>query len=137
MHYRAILYHKQSTSARLRFLHFAYHSVCAFAPLPSLAQVHPGRGERLVMHPAQVLWQLQRDYGFAKGDLRIEEGYRFRVEVPCEQIEIFLVAIQTLDPPFDQAEAIGARFIDLTQARSLPAVELELLRAAYEWVMEG
>ena len=30
------------------------------------------------------------------------------------------------------AEAIGARFIALTDARGLPAIELELLRKAYE-----
>ena len=35
MDYRVILYHKQSTSARTRFLLFASGSVCAFEPIPS------------------------------------------------------------------------------------------------------
>jgi hypothetical protein len=38
----------------------------------------------------------------------------------------------SIDPPFAAAEAIGGRFIAITEARGLPPVELDLLRKAYE-----
>ena len=41
---RLILYHKQSTSARTRFLRLSYGGICAFEPLPEpLELVPPGR----------------------------------------------------------------------------------------------
>ena len=137
MSYRAIVFHKQATSARLRFLRFAEHSVCAFGALPPLAEVHAGRARNPVVHPAQVVRRLEQEFGFDAGSLRADEGYRFAVEVPDDTIQVALVAIDSIDPPFEQAERIGAKFIDLTQARGLPAVELELLRGAYEHVLGG
>lgn len=137
MEYRAILFHKQSTSARLRFLRFAHDSVCAFAPIPALAQAHANQSQNPVLHPAPVLKRLEDELGFESGTLRAEEGFRYSVEVPNEKIQVLLVAIGSMDPPFDQAEKIGAEFIDLTQARGLPGVELDLLRGAYELVLGG
>lgn len=137
MDYRAILFHKQATSARLRFLRYRYGSVCALDVIPPLAQVHAGRQENPVLHPASALRHLERELGFVRGSLRAEEGYRFLVEVPGGNIQILLVAIDTIDPPFDLARRIGAEFIDLTQARDLARVELELLRGAYELVLGG
>lgn len=137
MEYRAILFHKQSTSARLRFLRFAHDSVCAFAPIPALAQAHANQSQNPVLHPAPVLKRLEDELGFESGTLRAEEGFRYSVEVPNEKIQVLLVAIVSMDPPFDQAEKIGAEFIDLTQARGLPGVELDLLRGAYELVLGG
>lgn len=137
MDYRAILYHKQATSARLRFLMFAYSSVCAFEPIPTLAQVLAGSQENPVLHPAPVVKHLEQELGFGAGTLRAEEGYRFLVEVPERNIQILLIAIDSIDPPIDVAERIGGRFIDLTQARGLPPVELELLRGAYELLLGG
>lgn len=137
MDYRAILFHKQATSARLRFLMFAHGSVCAIAAIPALAQVHEGEALNPVVHPAPVLRELEREYGFPVDSLRVEEEYRNVVEVPHGKLQIMLVAIESVDPPFSLAESIGARFIELTQARGLPPVELELLRGAYELVLGG
>ena len=137
MDYRVILFHKQATSARLRFLRFGYGSVCAFESIPALAQVHAGRQENPTMHPAQVVQRLERGLGFAPGSLHAEEGYRYVVEVPHAAIQVLLVAIDSVDPPFAVAQGIDAEFIDLTQARDLPPVELELLRGAYELVLGG
>lgn len=137
MEYRAILFHKQSTSARLRFLRFAHDSVCAFEPIPALAQAHADITQNLVMHPAPVVKRLENEFGFEAGSLHAEEDYHYAVEVPNQQIQVLLVSIDSMDPPFEQAEKIGAEFIDLTQARGLPAVELDLLRGAYELVLGG
>ena len=137
MDYRAILFHKQPTSARLRFMRFAHDSVCAFTPIPRLSQAHAGQQPNPVMHPTQVVQRLEQELGFEAGTLHAEEGYRYSVEVPDDQIQILLVGIDSTDPPFEQAARIGAKFIDLTQARGLPDVELELLRGAYELVLGG
>lgn len=137
MDYRAILFHKQPTSARLRFMRFSHDSVCAFEPIPHLAQAHANQQPNPVMHPATVVQRLEREFGFEAGSLHAEQGYRYSVEVPDEQIQILLVGIDSTDPPFEQAEKIGAEFIDLTQARGLPPLELDLLRGAYELVLGG
>lgn len=137
MDYRAILYHKQATSARLRFLLFAHGSVCSPEPIPRLAQTHVRRQTDPALHPARVIRQVAENYGLDSESLQAEESYRFVVEVPNENIQVVLVAIDSIDPPFELAQRIGGRFIDLTQARGLPPVELELLRGAYELVLGG
>jgi hypothetical protein len=137
MNYRAILFHKQATSARLRFLQFSYGSVCALEKLSLPAQVNAGNAGKPTVHPAPVLRQIASGVGLAAEQLRVEPAYRIAVEVTGEHIQILLIAIDSIDPPFEQAEAIGARFIALTQARGLPRVELELLRRAYELVLGG
>lgn len=137
MDYTAILFHKQATSARLRFLRFGNNSVCAFEPIPVLAQAQLGQRHNPTVHPAPVVKRLERELGFESGSLRAEEGYRYSIEVPDGDIQVVLVAIDSVDPPFERAAEIGAEFIDLTQARGLPPVELELLRGAYELVLGG
>lgn len=137
MAFRAILFHKQPTSARLRFMRLAHGGVCAPGPIPDLGRSRIGRPRGPAIHPAQVLRWLERELGFDVGSLRAEEGYRCAVDGPDGQIPVLLVGIDSVDPPFELAERIGAGFIDLTQARGLPALELELLRGAYEVVLGG
>ena len=136
--YRAILFHKQATSARLRFLRFDRGSVCAFESLPALSRVHGSTQDGVALHPAAAVRRLEAELGFETDSLRACEGYHFEVEVPGERIPVFLVEITSTDPPFSVAGKIGAQFIELTQARGgLPSVELELLRGAYELVLGG
>jgi hypothetical protein len=136
MDYRVILYHKQATSARTRFLKLESETVCAFDPLPALSTVISTR-PCMVYHPAAVLDETEHRLGLPKDTLEIESEYRQTVEVPGENIEILLASIKTIDPPFDVVEKSNAVFIELTQARGLPAVELELLRSAYELILGG
>jgi hypothetical protein len=42
---------------------------------------------------------------------------------------------QAIDPPLETARAQGNSFIDLTQARGLPPIDLALLRRAYEAIL--
>jgi hypothetical protein len=137
MDFRVILYHKQATSARTRFLKFDSESVCAFSPLPMPAAVLDGDDSTTVNHPAAILQAVEKRLEFPAGSLKAEGEYRQTVDVPGEKIQIILGEITTMDPPFDEAEKAGAKFIDLTQARGLPSVELELLRSAYELVLGG
>lgn len=137
MNHRVILYHKQATSARTRFLKFDSGSVLAFGPAPALAQLIDGPADNAVLHPSAVLNHVEKKLAFEPGTLKAEGEYQHRLEVPGDTIQIILAAIDTMDPPFQTAEQAGAAFIDLTQARGLPAVELELLRHAYELVLGG
>jgi len=138
MDYRVILYHKQATSARTRFLKFANESVCAFEHIPMPAQLLEREpSSNTVNHPAAILQQVEKQLSLPAGCLKAEGEFRHSVEVPGKTIQIILACITTLDPPFEEAEKAQARFIDLTQARGLPGVELELLRHAYELVLGG
>jgi hypothetical protein len=137
MDYRVILYHKQATSARTRFLKYAHDSVCAFDAIPKLAVLLENDDSTMVNHPAAILRETEERLEFPEGSIKAEGEYRQMVEVPGEKIQIILGQITTMDPPFEEAESIGASFIDLTQARGLPQVELELLRHAYELVLGG
>ena len=48
---------------------------------------------------------------------------------------MLLARFTAIDPPFSAAEQLGGAFIDLTQARGLPPLELDLLRRAYEVIL--
>jgi hypothetical protein len=137
MDYRVILYHKQATSARTRFLKFDSGTVCAFDPLPMPAAVLDEDNSSTINHPAAILKDAERRLSLPAGSLKAQGEYHQMVEVPGETVQIILSEITTMDPPFVEAEQAGASFIDLTQARGLPSVELELLRSAYELVLGG
>lgn len=138
MDYRVILYHKQAASARTRFLKYAYDSVCAFDTIPMPAQLLEREPHsNMVNHPAAILQEVERKLSLPDGCLKAEGEYRHSVDVPGGSIQIILACITTMDPPFEAAEKAEARFIDLTQARGLPGVELELLRHAYELILGG
>jgi hypothetical protein len=106
---RLILFHKQKTSARTRFLRFA-DTVLAFGPVPA----------------AEVRMALPA------GSLEIVDDFRMDVDTADGTVPVLLAGFTSIDPPFAAAEAIGARFAPITEARGLPPVELELLRHAYE-----
>lgn len=137
INYRAILFHKQATSARLRFLKFNSGTVCALGEIPKLAQVDVVDSTAPALHPTAVIHEVAEQLGLEPDELQAEPGYHYELEVPGERIRIVALAIQTTDPPFDIATANDASFIDLTQAIGLPVVELELLRGIYELVLGG
>jgi len=135
---RLIMYHKQSTSARTRFLKLGHGGVCAFEPLPPMSQV-PKRDEfppdKVAQHPAVLISRAEQVLGLPRSGLEREPGYRVRVVVPGETIEVFLARFTDIDPPFELAELLGADFIDLTQARGMVPAERQLLRLAYELIL--
>jgi hypothetical protein len=134
---RVIFYHKQATSARTRFLKFATESVCGFEPIPMPATLLEQDVSTMVNHPTPILNDAEKRLQLPAGSLKAEGEYRLTVEVPGSKIQIILGEITTMDPPFEEVEKVGATFIDLTQARGLPGIELELLRSAYELVLGG
>lgn len=136
---RLVLYHKHGTSARTRFLCSAQESVCLPETLPRLSVLfeeteRPGQ-ESVIAHPAQLVTSLTDYYGLKSGDIELD-GFRLGwVETPAAKLSIYLAHFTAIDPPFANAEAQGARFIAITEARHLSSIELELLRRAYCFVL--
>lgn len=134
---KLILYHKQPTSARTRFLRLDHGGVCGPEPLPADAELSDAMAApcKVVSHPAPLLRAAESRMGLSAGSLEAESGFRCRVTSSEGASEVFLARFVTTDPPFDKAADRGGTFIDLTQARGLPAVELALLRRAYELIL--
>jgi hypothetical protein len=127
---RLILFHKQKSSARTRFLRFA-DTVLAFAPLPASATLNAESGS-VRLHPAAHLRAAEERLSLPAGSLESVSDFSADVATTDGIVPVLLAGFTSIDPPFAAAEAIGARFAPITEARGLPAVELELLRRAYE-----
>ncbi|MGD2020717.1 MAG: hypothetical protein PVJ47_06665 [Thiohalocapsa sp.] len=138
-----ILYHKQRSSARLRFLRHAHGGVCTPGPLPAdaVVQRHPcdaetsADGGRLQLHPGMLLRATEANLGLPRGCLEPDAGFRGHVCSADGCAAVRLASFTNLDPPMAAAASVGATFLDLTAARGLPAAELALLRLAYEHVL--
>ncbi len=132
-----ILYHKQSTSARTRFLRFGHGGVCGPEALPADASVDApsARDATLLTHPGMLLRATETTLALPRGSLESDAGFHCRVLAGAVSGDVYLAHFTSVDPPFDAADGAGAAFIDLTQARGLPPTELALLRLAYEHVL--
>jgi len=87
-------------------------------------------------HPALLVKNVADMLGLSAYDIVLESGFRAHVDTPEGAAPVYLGSLTAIDPPYDAAERSGARFIAITEARDLPPAELELLRRAYECVME-
>jgi hypothetical protein len=134
---RLMMYHKQATSARTLFLR-VNSSVCVPTPLPQLSQyLDVPENIPVVAHPAALVTQTENFFALPSGSLQIETGFRAQVDTPEGVVMVYLARFKIIDPPHQQVSEQGGKFIALTEARSLPSVELELLRQAYSFIMEG
>lgn len=137
MDYRVILFHKHHTSARTRFMKLSHNSVLAFEALNPLAQLVETPAEMAMLHPAYAVKEIESQLGLTADMLEPQGEFIEVVDVPGSMVQILLTAITTIDPPASLVEKVDAKFIDLTEARGLPDVELELLRKAYEFILGG
>lgn len=131
-----ILYHKHPTSARTRFLRFAHGGICGFDGIPEAREL--GRGPAVggvAAHPAMLLRDAERRLALPGGSLAHEPGLRYHLRGSNGDTDVFVARFTDIDPPFSAGAAIGADFIDLTQARHLAPLELALLRLIYEHVL--
>lgn len=127
---RLILAHKQKTSGRLRFLRFP-HGTVAFTPLPPLSDLMEDSQPAVVHHPASFLKAAEETLGLPSGSLVHEAEFHATVDTPDGPVALHLASFTTTDPPFDEAEAVGGKFIAITEAVGGMPVEMELLRQAY------
>lgn len=131
-----LLYHKHPTSAMTRFLCFSYGSVVGFEPLPALSQFTTlDRDAAVSLHPATLAVEAESRLGLERHTLVPQAGYRGAIETPEGIHPVVLLQFPEYDPPEELLESQGARFILITQARSMAPVDLELLRSAYELIL--
>lgn len=132
---RLLLLHKQKTSGRTRFLRLPAGVVC-FDPLPELSSLRDeGQGAAVLPHPAAVVKEAEAKLGLNPGDIEPEGEFHCWVDTPEGDVAVLMGGFTTIDPPFAAAEALGGKFIQLTEARGLSPVELAILRRAYEYVL--
>ena len=72
MDFRVILYHKQATSARLRFVLFDNKTVLAFGAVPKLVQLLDNGVGKTAIHPTAVMRQTEQLVGLEEGTLQAE-----------------------------------------------------------------
>lgn len=131
---RLILLHKQSSSARTRFLRFP-HGLVAFAALPAQASLRPADEAAVRAHPAAPIRAAEIELGLAPGSIEAVTDFHAEVDTPDGVVPVLLGGFTSIDPPFAAAERLGGKFIAITEARGLPAIDLDLARRAYEVVL--
>jgi hypothetical protein len=135
---RLILYHKHPISARTHFLQWQDEGICAFEPLPGSARLlEPGHCPSVVIHPKPLLVQAERRMRLPRGSVVRESGFQEHVAAANAVLSVYLARFEMLEPPMSAAAGLGGRFIPLTEARRVAVAELELLRRAYQVIMEG
>jgi hypothetical protein len=129
---RLILVHKQKTSGRLRFLRLP-HGTVAFSPLPPLSDLMDNPpSPQVEHHPAVFIQAAENKLGLPAGSLAYEPEFRATVDTPDGPVALHLASFTSIDPPFDEAAAVGGKFIAITEATGGMPVEMDLLRHAYE-----
>lgn len=132
---RLIILHKQSTSARVRFMTLG-DSVLAFSPLPEQAVLRDeAYSPTLQFHPTAALRAAEKQLGLPEGGLEPVAEFCVWVDTADGDQAVLLAACTSIDPPFEAAEKQGGKFIAITEARRLPLLERELLRRAYEHLL--
>lgn len=134
---RFILYHKQATSARVLFLRLN-GTVCQFDGLPEGSHIVESSLEgEVVTGLDEAIAHTEQKLNLANGSLKIETEFWAKVDAPEDAINVYLVQFTTIDPPHQQIADIEGKFIAITEGRSLPPVELELLQLVYSFLMDG
>ena len=134
---RLIMYHKQGYSARTVFLRLN-DTVCYPESLPARSQVSESQREasQTVPYPPTLIADTERQLGLSSGTLQMEADFQAKVAGSDSPINVYLASFTTVDPPDQQIAEIDGRFIAITEARSLPPAELELLRLAYSFILD-
>ncbi len=130
---RLLLIHKQKTSARTRFLRFP-PGLLAFEALPEGTALHVSEddGAEVLPLPTPILREAEQRFGLPPGSLEPITDFRAEADTPSGVVPVLLAGFTTIDPPFAAAEALGGKFIAITEARGVPPLDLELARRAYE-----
>lgn len=133
-----VVFHKQKTSARTRFLVQGQDAVfpSGLAEDRTFTQGEdPDAPPRpVVPHPAAGLAALGRLLDVPPSSLRVEAAHLGLV-VEEDGTPVWLAEVLTTDPPADNAMKMGGRFLSIMEGRHLPANQRELLRRAYERVL--
>ena len=136
---RLVIFHKQATSARLRFLRFS-HGLFAFGAVDEDVDVLDAEdaaplASTVEWHPATLQRMAEGYLGLEQGSLCMEPEFYGVVPTSKGAVRLRALALTTMDPPFEAAERVGGRFISITEARGMLPLEREALRRVYEHVI--
>lgn len=131
--WRVLVCHKHGTSARLRFLVPMHGGVCLPWRLPSLSVFADTSSDQVIVdtHPALILQSLQTTLNLST-ELFVVPGFRVCMEIPGALIPIYLVALSSHDIP---AAPTALRWIELPDSITMPWLDREILRQAYEFLI--
>jgi hypothetical protein len=137
---RLILFYKGHISALVLFA--VHHQNCVVFPkaLPVLSSLHEDsltNPSTVILHPASLLQEVARSYGWDKDFLKLESGFCESVATPSGNIQVYLAGFNCLDPPHSQLHSNQCLLKTLPELRRQPPTEIELLRRAYVRLMEG
>jgi hypothetical protein len=124
-----ILFHKQATSARVRFARFGNTLLAATGESASDASGVLGTD------PGPLAAQAAARLGLAPGELRIDPEFRARLAAPGGDAAVWLAEFVAIDPPLDALAAAGGRFATLTELAGIPPAEREVMRLVYEHIL--
>lgn len=136
--WRCVVFHKQKTSARTRFLIQGRDVVFPAgleeeSSLTDAADPDAPAGN-LLPHPAAGIASLAALLDLPPSVFRVEGAHLGRV-VEDNLAPIWLVEVTTTDPPLEKALRMGGRFVSIMEARQASLIQREILRRAYERVL--
>lgn len=122
-----VLYHKQSTSARLRFARFGDSMVAACLEAPG--------AEGVLAHPGALTARAAERLGLPAGALQLDPEFEAEMLAPGGTLSVRLAHFTDIDPPFDAVGGADGRFVSITETRGIPDTERDVLRLVYEHVI--
>ena len=137
---RLLLYYKGDISALILFAQQADGTVCFPGSLPVLSSALEEKRitpKKIAKHPSALVNAVGKRLELPAGLLLTEPGFKESIDTPDGVITVYLARFDSLDPPHALMQAKGCALKPLGSLRGRPPAELELLRRAYEQVMES
>ena len=137
---RVILYYNGAISGLTLFVQHPDEGVCTPSSLPILSSVLEEDEMPLnIAHttPSNIVSAISNAMGLPANLLQANTGYREQVDTPDGIITVYLAHFNALDPPHQLMVGKGCKLRTLTELRTRPPAEMELLRRAYALVMES
>ncbi len=137
---RLLLYYKGDISALTLFAQQADGTVCFPGPLPVLSSALEEKRiapKKIAGHPSALVNAVGDRLELPAGLLLTDTGFKESIDTPGGVITVFMARLDRLDPPHSLMQAKGCALKPLGSLRGRPPAELELLRRAYEQVMES
>lgn len=134
---RLIMYHKHSSSARVTFF-LLNNSICNFDGLPADAKIVDStiEAEENIDEAENLIANSKKELGLSEDILKVEKQFRATALSDTSTFKIYLAGFTTIDPPSERLADLGGKFITITEARSLPSVEIKLLGLVYSFLMD-
>lgn len=134
-----IILYKGDISALTLFCQQADGNTC-FPPLPLLAVTvpeHEKKPQSFDLYPTKWVQMINRQLSLDDDLLAPEPGFYEQVDTPKGLATVYLARFQLLDPPHAIMAARNCKMQPLTALIGRPPAEMELLRRAYNRVMES